>query len=78
MEQLKALSFLVILLPSLIILLNISSTFGLFDATITSIDMIKKDDTSLIDASGLRIRKVNRTQHVMSGILIFNTVHIQK
>lgn len=78
MEQLKALSFLVILLPSLIILLNISSTFGLFDATITSIDMIKKDDTSIIDASGLRIRKVNRTQHVMSGMLILNTVYIQK
>lgn len=58
-----------ILLSSLIFFLNISSSFGLFDATITSIELIKKDDTSFMDASGLRMRKVNRTQHIISGIL---------
>lgn len=67
MQQLKTLC-LVILLISLICLLNVKPAIGLFDANLRSIEMMNKGDTSFMDATGLRVRKVNRTQHVILGL----------
>ena len=64
MQQLKTLG----LFSGLIFLLNIEPAIGMFDPTVRSIGMMIKNDTSFIDASGLRVRKVNRTQHVISGM----------
>ena len=63
MEQLKTL----VLFSGLIFVLNIQPSIGMFDATLRSVEMIVKNDTSFLDASGLKVRKVNRTQHFVSG-----------
>lgn len=63
MQQLKTLG----LFSGLIMLLNIQSSIGMFDATLRSVEMILKNDTFFMNANGLRVRKVNRTQHFISG-----------
>lgn len=66
MQQLKFICFLVLYL------MNIQLSLELFDATLTSIVMIDPDDTdSFVDATGLRVKKVNLTQHVLSGFQSF-------
>ncbi|CAO1364467.1 unnamed protein product [Diamesa tonsa] len=60
------------LLVCLTILLNIEPAFGMFDPTVRAVEMYFKNDTSFIDASGLKVRKVNRTQHVISGPFYVN------
>ena len=67
MQQIKTLSLLIIF-SGLVFLLNIEPAIGLFDATLNSIEMVNKTDFSFMDANGLRVRKVNRTQHVITGM----------
>lgn len=67
MEQLKFHG----LICCLIILLNIQLSLGFFDSFLTRIVMIDKDDTSFMDATKLRVTKIKRSQHAMSGLLDF-------
>lgn len=67
MEQLKFHG----LICCLIFVLNFQLSSGFFDSFLTRIVMIDKDDTSFMDANKLRVTKIKRSQHAMSGLQDF-------